>query len=58
MTIEELDLTVRGYNILKRSGINFVEEIKVMSYEQITGIKGMHRKVLEEIEGKLGIEFK
>jgi DNA-directed RNA polymerase alpha subunit len=58
LTVEELDLSVRAYNVLKRYGINFADEVESMSYEQITNIRGMGRKVLEEIEEKLGKEFK
>ncbi|WCK57292.1 DNA-directed RNA polymerase subunit alpha C-terminal domain-containing protein (plasmid) [Aneurinibacillus sp. Ricciae_BoGa-3] len=57
MTIEDLKLSVRGYNVLKRAGVNFVDELKGMSYEEITNIYGMHIKVLEEIEDTLGIKF-
>ncbi|MEK4006378.1 DNA-directed RNA polymerase subunit alpha C-terminal domain-containing protein [Paenibacillus sp. FSL H3-0333] len=58
-TIEEIeDLTVRTYAVLKRNGINFVEQIKTMSYKDFTSLKNVHRKSVEELEGKLGIEFK
>jgi len=44
--------------VLKRNGINFVSQIKEMDYEQITGLKNIHYKCIEELEDKLGIVFK
>ncbi|WP_181429845.1 DNA-directed RNA polymerase subunit alpha C-terminal domain-containing protein [Paenibacillus illinoisensis] len=52
------DLTVRTYAVLKRNGISFVEEIKAMSYKDVTSLKNIHRRSVEELEEKLGIEFK
>lgn len=57
-TIEEVDWTVKTYCVLKRSGVNYVDDILKMSYKDITGLKNIHRKSVEEIEEKLGIEFK
>lgn len=58
-TIEEIEnLTVRTYAVLKRNGINFVEQIESMSYADITSLKNIHRKSVEELEILLGIEFK
>ncbi|WP_339193833.1 DNA-directed RNA polymerase subunit alpha C-terminal domain-containing protein [Paenibacillus sp. FSL P4-0176] len=58
-TIEEIEnLTVRTYAVLKRNGINFVEQIESMGYKDITSLKNVHRKSVEELENLLGIEFK
>jgi DNA-directed RNA polymerase subunit alpha len=57
--IEDIeDLTMRTYACLKRNGINFVSQIKQMQYCDITSLKNIHRKSVEELEEKLGIEFK
>ncbi|MEK3917204.1 DNA-directed RNA polymerase subunit alpha C-terminal domain-containing protein [Paenibacillus sp. FSL H7-0331] len=57
-SIEEYEWTIKTYNVLKRSGINFVEDIHKMSYADITSLKNIHRKSVEEIESKLNIEFR
>ena len=58
-TIEDIEnLSVRTYSVLKRNGINFVEQIESMSYKDVTSLKNIHRKSVEELEGLLGIEFK
>lgn len=57
--IEEIeDITVRTYSVLKRNGIDFVSQIKSMSYKEITSLKNIHRRSVEELEEKLEIEFK
>lgn len=53
MTIEELDLTVRSYNCLKRAGINTVEELVMRSEEDMMKVRNLGRKSLEEVEQKL-----
>lgn len=51
-TIEDIEnLTVRTYAVLKRNEINFVEQIESMSYTDITSLKNIHRKSVEELEG-------
>jgi DNA-directed RNA polymerase subunit alpha len=53
MTIEELDLSVRSYNCLKRAGINTVEELTRKSEEDMMKVRNLGRKSLEEVDLKL-----
>lgn len=53
MTIEELDLSVRSYNCLKRAGINTVEELTQKTEEDMIKVRNLGRKSLEEVEQKL-----
>ncbi|NLG37189.1 MAG: DNA-directed RNA polymerase subunit alpha [Clostridiales bacterium] len=53
MTIEELDLTVRSYNCLKRAGINTVEELVQRSEDEMMKVRNLGRKSLEEVIQKL-----
>ncbi len=53
MTVEELDLTVRSYNCLKRAGINTVEELTQKSEEDLLKVRNLGKKSLEEIQSKL-----
>ncbi|RJE48148.1 MULTISPECIES: DNA-directed RNA polymerase subunit alpha [unclassified Dehalobacter] len=53
MTIEELDLSVRSYNCLKRAGINSVEELTQRTEEDMIKVRNLGRKSLEEVEHKL-----
>jgi DNA-directed RNA polymerase subunit alpha len=53
MTIEELDLTVRSYNCLKRAGINTVEELVQRSEEEMMKVRNLGRKSLDEVIQKL-----
>lgn len=53
MTIEELDLSVRSYNCLKRAGINTVQELTQKSEEDMMKVRNLGRKSLEEVEEKL-----
>ncbi len=53
MTIEELDLSVRSYNCLKRAGINTVEELIQRTQEDMMKVRNMGRKSLEEVKNKL-----
>ncbi len=52
-TIEELDLSVRSYNCLKRAGINTVEELVKRDEEEMMKVRNLGRKSLEEVEQKL-----
>ena len=54
MTIEELDLSVRSYNCLKRAGINTVEDRTNKSEEDMMKVRNLGRKSLEEVINKLG----
>lgn len=61
MSIEELDLSVRSYNCLKRAGINTVQELTDKSMADMMEVRNLGRKSLEEIENKidaLGLSFR
>lgn len=53
MTIEELDLSVRSFNCLKRAGINTVEDLVSKSEEEMMKVRNLGRKSLEEVIWKL-----
>lgn len=53
MTIEELDLSVRSYNCLKRAGINTVEDLIAKTDEDMMKVRNLGRKSLEEVINKL-----
>jgi DNA-directed RNA polymerase subunit alpha len=53
MTIEELDLSVRSYNCLKRAGINTVEELCNKTPDEMMKVRNLGRKSLEEVLEKL-----
>ncbi|WP_053955670.1 DNA-directed RNA polymerase subunit alpha [Inediibacterium massiliense] len=53
MTIEELELSVRSYNCLKRAGINTVEELTDKSEEDMMKVRNLGKKSLEEVQQKL-----
>lgn len=53
MTIEELDLSVRSYNCLKRAGINTVEDLINKTEEDMMKVRNLGRKSLEEVLQKL-----
>lgn len=53
MTIEELDLSVRSFNCLKRAGINTVEDLISKSEEDMMKVRNLGRKSLEEVMQKL-----
>ncbi len=53
MTIEELDLSVRSYNCLKRAGINSVQELTMKTEEDMMKVRNLGRKSLEEVQEKL-----
>lgn len=53
MTIEELDLSVRSYNCLKRAGINTVQELTNKSEADMMKVRNLGRKSLEEVKAKL-----
>ncbi len=55
MTIEELDLSVRSFNCLKRAGINTVEDLISKTQEEMIKVRNMGRKSLEEVEHKLAM---
>ncbi|WP_261806502.1 DNA-directed RNA polymerase subunit alpha [Lapidilactobacillus luobeiensis] len=53
MTIEELDLSVRSYNCLKRAGINTVQELTNKTEADMMKVRNLGRKSLEEVKAKL-----
>ena len=53
MTIEELDLSVRSFNCLKRANINTVEDLVGKTQEEMIKVRNLGRKSLEEVEHKL-----
>lgn len=53
MTIEELDLSVRSYNCLKRAGINTVQELTNKTEANMMKVRNLGRKSLEEVKNKL-----
>jgi ribosomal protein L15 len=53
MTVEELDLSVRSYNCLKRAGINTVEELIQRTEEDMMKVRNLGKKSLEEVQRKL-----
>ena len=61
MTIEELDLSVRAYNCLKRAGINSVAELLQKNQDEMMKVRNLGKKSLEEVQQKLaalGLELK
>ena len=60
-TIEELDLSVRSYNCLKRAGIQTILELTDKTEEDMMKVKNLGKKSLKEIKEKLvayGLSFK
>src|SRR5699024_43030 len=53
MTIEELDLSVRSYNCLKRTGINTAQELTTKSEEDMMKVRNLGSKSLDEVKNKL-----
>jgi DNA-directed RNA polymerase subunit alpha len=53
MTIDELELSVRSYNCLKRAGINTVEELCNKSPEEMMKVRNLGKKSLDEVLAKL-----
>ena len=61
MSIDELELSVRSYNCLKRAGINTVEELTNKTSEDMMKVRNLGRKSLEEVLAKLkelGLQLK
>ncbi|MCH3977122.1 MAG: DNA-directed RNA polymerase subunit alpha [Bacilli bacterium] len=61
MTIEELDLSVRSYNCLKRAGIQTVLELTQKSEEEMMKVRNLGKKSLKEVKDKLaeiGLSFR
>jgi len=61
LNIDELELSVRSYNCLKRASINTVEELISKTPEEMMKVRNLGRKSLEEVFAKLkelGLELK
>ena len=61
MNIDELELSVRSYNCLKRAGIQTVEELTQRSEEEMMRVRNLGKKSLKEVKDKiyeLGLSFK
>lgn len=61
MTIEELDLSVRSYNCLKRAGIQTVQELAQKTEDEMIKVRNLGKKSLKEVKEKLqelGLSFK
>lgn len=54
MDIEELDLSVRAYNCLKRAGIDTVEQLKKLTDDELARIRNISKRCIEEIRQKVG----
>ena len=55
MTIDELDLSVRSYNCLKRANINTVEDLISKTEDEMMKVRNLGRKSLEEVVNKLAM---
>ena len=55
LTIEELDLSVRSFNCLKRANINTVEDLISKTEDEMMKVRNLGRKSLEEVENKLAM---
>ncbi len=53
MTIEELDLSVRSFNCLKRAGINTVQDLINKTEDDMMKVRNLGRKSLEEVIYKM-----
>ena len=61
MTIEELDMSVRSFNCLKRAGIDTVEDLINRTEEEMMKVRNLGKKSLEEVIHKLhslGLDLK
>ena len=58
MQIEDLDLSVRSYNCLKRAGINTVDELTQKSEEDMMKVRNLGKKSLKEVKQKLDYKFR
>ena len=53
MSIDDLDLTVRSYNCLKRAGISTVEELTQKTEEEMSRVRNLGKKSLKEVKEEL-----
>ena len=54
MSIDDLELTVRSFNCLKRAGINTVQQLTEKTQEDMMKVRNLGRKSLDEVLAKLG----
>lgn len=54
INLDDLDLTVRTYNCLKRHGVETVEQLKNMSDEELYKVRNLGQRCIDEIKEKLG----
>ena len=55
MTIEELDLSVRSFNCLKRAGINTVDDLINKSEEEMMKVRNLGKKSFDEVREKTAV---
>jgi DNA-directed RNA polymerase alpha subunit len=56
--IESIEgLSIRTYACLKRNRVDFVEQVRAMSFQDVTSLRNIGRKSVEELESRLGVEF-
>ena len=53
--IDDLNLSARAYNVLRRAGITTIEELKSLSRDELIRIRNMSQKTLKEIIEKMDI---
>ena len=53
MTIEELDLSVRAFNCLKRAGVNTVSDLVTKTPDEMMKVRNLGKKSLEEVLAKI-----
>ena len=61
MSIEDMDLSVRSYNCLKRAGIHTIEDLTKKAEDDMLKVRNLGRKSLDEVIAKLrsyGFDFK
>lgn len=52
-TLEEMELSVRGYNVLRRAGMKTALDVAKLDYTQLIRLRNLGRKTYDEIVGKL-----
>ena len=57
ITIETLEFSIRTYNCLKKAGISYVEQLKKLSSEDLSNIRNLGKKGIEEVKEKIGPLF-
>ncbi|WP_405169336.1 DNA-directed RNA polymerase subunit alpha C-terminal domain-containing protein [Paenibacillus sp. FSL H3-0286] len=57
-TIDELDLSVRAYNVLKANGLKYESEIRKISLADISKLRNIRKIIIYELEELLGFKYK